>query len=186
MRWPCQCRSVDQLVNDGGGATVLMHTGMELEVLYAKDETWLDPENTTNLEFKCIPQFIKVSIPIDATKWTRKAKYCKGVTEETATGDLRLKEMAAEGEFVLLLSDTTWEMRENACYGVVGQSRAGKSTLMEDTNAEFDMNHPPDVIEKYAPDAIIGTLGEGGEDDDEKGDSLEGGYTMEEVAKHNK
>ena len=30
------------------------------------------------------------------------------------------------------------------------------------------MIHPPDVVEKYAPDAIAGTLGEGGEDDDER------------------
>ena len=34
---------------------------------------------------------------------------------------------------------------------------------------------------------VIGTLGDGGEDDDDEGDdSSEGGYTMEEVAKHNK
>merc|ERR1719240_2479016 len=45
---------------------------------------------------------------------------------------------------------------------------------------------PPDVIEKYAPDAVIGALGDRGEEDDEEDDSSEGGYTMEEVAKHNK
>merc|ERR1712031_108408 len=54
--------------------------------------------------------------------------------------------------------------------------------------------HPPDVIGKYAPDAVIGTLGGGGgdedEDEDEDDDSDEdaggdaGGYSMEEVAKH--
>merc|ERR1712117_175518 len=37
----------------------------------------------------------------------------------------------------------------------------------KDASAEFDMIHPPDVIEKYAPDAIIGKLDEGGGDDDE-------------------
>ena len=57
----------------------------------------------------------------------------------------------------------------------------------KDATAEFDMIHPPDVVEKYAPDAVIGTLGDGGEDDDdEEDDSSEGGYTMEGVAKHNK
>merc|ERR1712013_13752 len=30
---------------------------------------------------------------------------------------------------------------------------------MGDATAEFDMIHPPDVVEKYAPDAIIGTVG---------------------------
>merc|ERR550525_2171136 len=29
----------------------------------------------------------------------------------------------------------------------------------KDATAEFDMIHPPDVIEKYAPDAVIGHLG---------------------------
>ena len=57
----------------------------------------------------------------------------------------------------------------------------------KDATAEFDMIHPPDVVEKYAPDAVIGTLEDGGEGgDDEEDDSSEGGYTMEEVAKHNK
>ena len=49
---------------------------------------------------------------------------------------------------------------------------------------EFDIIHPPDVVEKYAPDADIGALGEEG--DDEEDDSSEGGCTMEEVAKYNK
>merc|ERR1719299_147114 len=37
----------------------------------------------------------------------------------------------------------------------------------KDATEEFDMIHPPDVIEKYAPDAIIGMVGEGGGDDGE-------------------
>ena len=37
--------------------------------------------------------------------------------------------------------------------------------------AEFDIIHPLDVVEKYAPDAVIGTLGDGGEEDDEEDDS---------------
>ena len=32
----------------------------------------------------------------------------------------------------------------------------------KDATAEFDMNHPPDVVEKYAPDAVIDILVEGG------------------------
>merc|ERR1712187_74377 len=47
-----------------------------------------------------ILQLIKDSIPLDATKWTRMAKKCKGVSEETTTGVNRLKEMAAKGELL--------------------------------------------------------------------------------------
>ena len=52
--------------------------------------------------------------------------------------------------------------------------------------AEFDMIHPPDVVEKYAPDPVIGALGDGGEGDDEENDFSEGGCTLEEVAKYSK
>merc|ERR1711972_1149876 len=37
----------------------------------------------------------------------------------------------------------------------------------KDATEEFNMIHPPDVIGKYAPDAVIGILGEGGGDGDE-------------------
>merc|ERR1711963_499858 len=36
----------------------------------------------------------------------------------------------------------------------------------KDATAEFDMIHPPDVIEKYAPDAVIGKIGGGGGGDE--------------------
>merc|ERR1711907_544762 len=66
----------------------------------------------------------------------------------------------------------------------------------KDATEEFNMIHPPDVIGKYAPDAVIEELGGGGggdddEDDDEDEDDesedeggAEGGYSLDEVAKH--
>merc|ERR1712216_784694 len=53
-----------------------------------------------NAEFKCILQLLKDSIPADKTKYTRMAKKCQGVSEETTTGVHRLKEMAAKGELL--------------------------------------------------------------------------------------
>jgi len=90
----------DQLVDDGGDATLLIHKGREFEEKFAKDGSLPDPNSTTNPEFKCILQTIKDSIPADKTKWTRMSKICKGVSEETTTGVLRLKEMAAKGELL--------------------------------------------------------------------------------------
>merc|ERR1711871_183415 len=90
----------DQLVDDGGDATLLIHKGKEFEALYAKDGTLPDPNSTTNAEYKCILQLLKDSIPADKTKWTRMGKFCKGVSEETTTGVHRLKEMAAKGELL--------------------------------------------------------------------------------------
>jgi len=90
----------DQLVDDGGDATLLIHKGKEFEAKYAKDKTLPDPSSTDNAEFKCILQLLKDSIPTDPTKYTRMAAKCKGVSEETTTGVHRLKEMAAKGELL--------------------------------------------------------------------------------------
>jgi len=90
----------DLLVDDGGDATLLIHKGKELEAKFAKDGSLPDPASTDNAEFKCILQLLKDSIPLDKTKYTRMAAKCKGVSEETTTGVMRLKEMAAKGELL--------------------------------------------------------------------------------------
>merc|ERR1712176_244182 len=90
----------DQLVDDGGDATLLIHKGLEFETKFAKDGTLPDPASTDNPEFKCVLQVLKDSIQADKTKYTRMAKKCKGVSEETTTGVLRLKEMAQKGELL--------------------------------------------------------------------------------------
>merc|ERR1711862_704971 len=90
----------DMLVDDGGDATLLIHKGVEFEEKYAKDGSLPDPASTDNAEFKCILQLLKDSIPFDKTKYTRMAKACHGVSEETTTGVHRLKEMAAKGELL--------------------------------------------------------------------------------------
>jgi len=90
----------DQLVDDGGDATLLIHKGKEFEEKFAKDGTLPDPSSTENAEFKCILSLLKESIPQDKTKYTRMAAKCKGVSEETTTGVHRLREMAAKGELL--------------------------------------------------------------------------------------
>merc|ERR1712087_1087724 len=90
----------DQLVDDGGDATLLIHKGKEFEEKFAKDGSLPDPASTDNAEFKCILQLLKDSIPTDKTKYSRMAKKCQGVSEETTTGVHRLKEMAAKGELL--------------------------------------------------------------------------------------
>merc|ERR1711953_1133578 len=87
----------DQLVDDGGDATLLIHKGKEFEEKYAKDGSLPDPATTDNAELKVILQLLKDSIPQDKNKYTKMAALCKGVSEETTTGVHRLKEMAAKG-----------------------------------------------------------------------------------------
>merc|ERR1711918_284940 len=87
-------------VDDGGDATLLIHKGKDFEEKFAKDGSLPDPMSTDNAEFKCILQLLKDSIPVDKTKYTRMAKKCQGVSEETWAGVHRLKEMAKKGELL--------------------------------------------------------------------------------------
>merc|ERR1712166_1539865 len=90
----------DFLVDDGGDATLLIHKGKEFEAKFAKDGSLPDPASTDNAEFKCILQLLKDSIPADKTKYSRMAKKCQGVSEETTTGVMKLKEMVVKGELL--------------------------------------------------------------------------------------
>merc|ERR1712087_846438 len=90
----------DQLVDDGGDATLLIHKGKEYEEKFAKDGSLPDPASTDNAEFKCILEVLKESIQADKTKYSRMAKKVGGVSEETTTGVHRLKGMAAKGELL--------------------------------------------------------------------------------------
>merc|ERR1711862_180579 len=90
----------DQLVDDGGDATLLIHKGLEFESKFAKDGTLPDPNSTDNAEFKCILSLIRDSLKINPKKWTAMADNWKGVSEETTTGVHRLQQMAKDGELL--------------------------------------------------------------------------------------
>merc|ERR1711990_479844 len=110
----------DQLVDDGGDATLLMHKGTWVEEKFAKDGSLPDPMSTDNAEFKCILQLLKDSIQVDKTKYTRMAAKCHGVSEETTTGVHRLKEMAAKGELLFLainVNDCVTKSKFDNVYG---------------------------------------------------------------------
>merc|ERR1719453_1350539 len=51
----------------------------------------------------------------------------------------------------------------------------------KDATEEFNMIHPPDVVGKYAPDAIIGEIGSGGGGGGAVQGGGDGGITLEEV-----
>merc|ERR1711957_627636 len=99
LTWP-GADGPDQIIDDGGDATMLIHKGKEFEAQFAKDGSFPDPASTTNPEFKCILQLLRDSIQQDKTKYTRMASKRKGVSEETTTGVHRLKEMADKGELL--------------------------------------------------------------------------------------
>jgi len=91
---------MDQIVDDGGDATLLLHEGKKFEAAYAKDGSLPDPATTNNAEFKCVLATIKTSIGKDKTRFTRMIARMVGVSEETTTGVHRLIQMADKGELM--------------------------------------------------------------------------------------
>lgn len=69
--------------------------GQKAELAYKKDGTVPDPSSTDNPEFKLVLSIIKETLKKDDQKWTKMAKACQGVSEETTTGVKRLYEMQA-------------------------------------------------------------------------------------------
>merc|ERR1719395_262996 len=96
LTWP-DGSGMDQIVDDGGDATLLLHEGKKFEEAYAKDKSMPDPASTDNAEFKCVLTVIKNSIATNPKKWTNMVAAMVGVSEETTTGVHRLIQMADKG-----------------------------------------------------------------------------------------
>ena len=97
LTWPNGGGGPEQIVDDGGDATLLLHEGKKFEDAYAKDKSIPDPASTDNAEFKCVLTIIKNSIATDPKKWTKMVDGMIGVSEETTTGVHRLIQMADKG-----------------------------------------------------------------------------------------
>merc|ERR1719326_1954177 len=74
---------MDQIVDDGGDATLLLHEGKKFEDAVAKGGAAPDPASTDNAEFKCVLATIKASIAKDKTRFNRMVARMVGVSEET-------------------------------------------------------------------------------------------------------
>ena len=76
----------DQIVDDGGDVTLLIHKGVEFE----KAGKVPGPETTENEEYKVILELLAKTVKETPQRWTNVAKQVKGVSEETTTGVHRL------------------------------------------------------------------------------------------------
>merc|ERR1711988_66723 len=99
ISWP-DGEGMDQIVDDGGDMTLLLHEGTKFEKAFAKDGSLPDPATTDNAEFKCVLATIKASIQKDKTRFSRMVDRMVGVSEETTTGVHRLIQMADKGELL--------------------------------------------------------------------------------------
>src|SRR6185436_16203322 len=86
----------NMILDDGGGATMLVHKGAEWEaagVVPAAQDS--DPE-----EWQVVLETVRNTIAEDPRKWTTIAAGISGVTEETTTGVHRLYEMQKAGRLL--------------------------------------------------------------------------------------
>src|SRR5690606_28169434 len=81
------------ILDDGGDATLLVHTGREYELAGAVPETPADASH----EWSVVLETLRASLAQDPQRWTRIAADIQGVTEETTTGVHRLYELHRDG-----------------------------------------------------------------------------------------
>jgi len=122
--WWCTERALDfgggkgpnQIVDDGGDATLLIHKGVEFE----KVGKVPGPETTDNEEFKVILGLLAQTIKQDSQRWTKVAKDVQGVSEETTTGVHRLYEMQKAGTLLfpaINVNDSVTKSKFDNLYG---------------------------------------------------------------------
>ena len=103
------------IVDDGGDATLLIHKGYQLE----NGDDWVDSKSE-NHEEQCIKDLLKKVNGSNPGFWTRVVSDCKGVSEETTTGVLRLHQMVDSGNLLfpaINVNDSVTKSKFDNLYG---------------------------------------------------------------------
>ena len=103
------------IVDDGGDATLLIHKGYELE----NGDDWVNSKSE-NHEEQCIKDLLKKVYEEHPGFWTKVVKDCKGVSEETTTGVLRLHQMVESGNLLfpaINVNDSVTKSKFDNLYG---------------------------------------------------------------------
>ncbi len=101
--WECTFQAItwpdgtgpDQIVDDGGDATMLIHKGLELD----NGSDWVDSPSD-NHEESVVKKLLKRLHSENSSRWQSIADSVVGVSEETTTGVLRLIQMESEGNLL--------------------------------------------------------------------------------------
>ncbi len=116
LLWP-DGSGPQQIVDDGGDATLLIHKGVEFEAAGKVPD--FDPKNDPE-EWGVILDVLRRSLAADGQRWTKIAKEIKGVSEETTTGVLRLYQMAKDGSLLfpaINVNDSVTKSKFDNLYG---------------------------------------------------------------------
>lgn len=122
--WDCTFRALtwpdgsgpDQIVDDGGDATMLVHKGVDLE---GGDNSWVNSASESEEE-QVIKNLLKKVHPERPNHWTPMSKLIVGVSEETTTGVHRLLQMEERGELLfqaINVNDSVTKSKFDNVYG---------------------------------------------------------------------
>src|SRR5882724_2124321 len=155
--WWCTERALDfgngqgpqQIVDDGGDATLLIHKGVEFE----KTGKVPSPDSTDNEEYKVILQLLAKTVRETPKRWTSVARDVQGVSEETTTGVHRLYEMQKAGTLLfpaINVNDSVTKSKFDNLYGC-------RHSLVDGLNRALDVM----VAGKVAVVCGYGDVGKG-------------------------
>ncbi|MCW4458460.1 adenosylhomocysteinase [Microbacterium sp. MPKO10] len=105
------------ILDDGGDATLLVHTGRDFEAAGTVPDATADD----SAEYACILDVLRRSLAASGDRWTRIAAELEGVTEETTTGVHRLYELARTGDLLfpaINVNDSVTKSKFDNRYGI--------------------------------------------------------------------
>ncbi len=111
-------RGPDQLVDDGGDATLLITKGYEFAARQGGKVP--SPDSTDNEELQQVFRVLAQTMAAQPDRWVKAAEACKGVSEETTTGVMRLYEAQKKGTLLfpaINVNDSVTKSKFDNLYG---------------------------------------------------------------------
>ncbi len=114
LTWP-DGSGPDQIVDDGGDATLVIHKGVELE----NGSNWIDTPSS-NEEEQVVKDLLRKVYSDKPNHWSNMSETVVGVSEETTTGVHRLLQMQEHGELLFQavnVNDSVTKSKFDNVYG---------------------------------------------------------------------
>jgi adenosylhomocysteinase len=120
LLWPGG-RGPTAILDDGGDATLLVHTGVDVERAGAVAPDALPGDAGYSVEHNVILGVLRRSLAADPQRWTAIAAGIRGVSEETTTGVHRLYQLAEQGRLLfpaINVNDSVTKSKFDNKYGI--------------------------------------------------------------------
>ena len=126
--WDCTLKTAEwedglgptSIVDDGGDMTMMLIHGMKWEKQYLLDKSLPDENTVESDDEKGLMRLLARVIPEDPNRFHRLSKDIVGLSEETTTGVLRLKQLSAKGELpftAININDSVTKSKFDNIYG---------------------------------------------------------------------